>query len=80
MFGDFDTAVIFENVHFLLEGMQLTLVLTVVAILGGLLLGTLLALAPARRSWPSHARSSFWKHNVSHGYCWSVRQLRRVKS
>ena len=45
MFGDFDTAVIFENVHFLLEGMQLTLVLTVAAILGGLLLGTLLALA-----------------------------------
>ena len=45
MFGDFDTAVIIENVHFLLEGMQLTLVLTVVAILGGLLLGTLLALA-----------------------------------
>jgi glutamate/aspartate transport system permease protein len=45
MFGDFDTTVIFENVHFLLEGMQLTLVLTVVAILGGLLLGTLLALA-----------------------------------
>jgi glutamate/aspartate transport system permease protein len=45
MFGDFDTAVVFDNQHFLLEGMQLTLVLTVVAILGGLLLGTLLALA-----------------------------------
>ena len=35
MFGDFDTAVVFDNIHFLLEGMQLTLVLTVVAILGG---------------------------------------------
>jgi glutamate/aspartate transport system permease protein len=45
MFGDFDTTVIFDNLHFLLEGMQLTLVLTVAAILGGLLLGTLLALA-----------------------------------
>ena len=45
MVGDFETAVVFDNVHFLLEGMQLTLVLTVVAILGGLLLGTLLALA-----------------------------------
>jgi glutamate/aspartate transport system permease protein len=45
MFGDFDTAVVFDNLHFLLEGLQLTLVLTVVAILGGLLLGTLLALA-----------------------------------
>jgi len=45
MFGDFDTAVIFDNLHFLLEGMQLTLLLTVIAILGGLLLGTLLALA-----------------------------------
>jgi glutamate/aspartate transport system permease protein len=45
MFGDFDTTVIFDNLHFLLEGMQLTLILTVAAILGGLLLGTLLALA-----------------------------------
>jgi len=45
MFGEFDTAVIFENLNFLIEGMQLTLVLTLVAILGGLLLGTLLALA-----------------------------------
>ncbi len=45
MFSEFDTGVIFANVHFLLEGMQLTLILTVIAILGGLLLGTLLALA-----------------------------------
>jgi glutamate/aspartate transport system permease protein len=45
MFGDFDTGVIFENWHFLLEGMQTTLLLTVIAIGGGLVLGTLLALA-----------------------------------
>jgi len=45
VFGDFDTAVIFDNFHFLLEGMQTTLLLTLVAICGGLVLGTLLALA-----------------------------------
>jgi len=45
VFGDFDTSVIFDNLHFLLEGMQLTLILTVIAIIGGLLLGTMLALA-----------------------------------
>ena len=45
MFGDFDTGVILDNFHFLLEGMQTTLLLTLVAIIGGLVLGTLLALA-----------------------------------
>ena len=45
MFGDFDTGVIFDNLNFLIEGMQLTLILTVIAIGGGLVLGTLLALA-----------------------------------
>jgi len=45
VFGDFDTGVIFDNLHFLIEGMQLTLILTVIAIGGGLVLGTLLALA-----------------------------------
>jgi glutamate/aspartate transport system permease protein len=45
MFGNFDTSVIFQNGHFLLEGMQTTLLLTVIAIGGGLVLGTLLALA-----------------------------------
>ncbi len=45
MFGEFDTGVIFDNLHFLIEGMQLTLILTVIAIGGGLVLGTLLALA-----------------------------------
>ncbi|MDH3220886.1 MAG: amino acid ABC transporter permease [Gammaproteobacteria bacterium] len=45
MFGEFDTGVISDNLHFLIEGMQTTLVLTVIAICGGLVLGTLLALA-----------------------------------
>ena len=45
MFGNFDFKVIFDNLHFLFEGMQTTFLLTIVAILGGLFLGTLLALA-----------------------------------
>jgi len=45
MFDEFDYSVVFDNLHFLAEGMQTTLVLTLIAIGGGLLLGTLLALA-----------------------------------
>jgi len=45
VFGEFDTGVISDNLHFLIEGMQTTLILTVIAIGGGLVLGTLLALA-----------------------------------
>ncbi len=45
MFGEFDYSVVFDNLNFLVEGMQTTLVLTLIAIGGGLLLGTLLALA-----------------------------------
>ena len=44
MFSGFDFEIIVKSVPFLLEGMGLTLLLTVFAILGGLLLGTLLAL------------------------------------
>lgn len=44
MFKNFDWGVIERALPFLLEGMQLTLELTVVAILGGILFGTLLAL------------------------------------
>ena len=36
MFGEFDTSVIFDNMHFLIEGMKLTLILTLIAIGGGL--------------------------------------------
>jgi len=42
---EFDYHVVFHSIPFLAEGMVLTLVLTVLAISGGLLLGTLLALA-----------------------------------
>ena len=51
MFGQFDTNVILENLHFLIEGMQLTLLLTIAAICGGLVLGTLLALARLSGFW-----------------------------
>lgn len=45
MFKDFDYAVVIESIPFLWEGMQLTFLLTVLAIGGGLLLGTVLALS-----------------------------------
>jgi len=45
VFDEFDYSVVFDNLNFLVEGMQTTLVLTLIAIGGGLLLGTLLALA-----------------------------------
>lgn len=43
--GDFDFGVIFDNLPFLLKGMQTTLLLTALAMFGGIVLGTLLALA-----------------------------------
>lgn len=43
--GDFDFSVIFDNMPFLLKGMQTTLLLTALAMFGGIVLGTLLALA-----------------------------------
>ncbi len=43
--GAFDFDVIFDNIPFLLKGMQTTLLLTVLAMFGGIVLGTLLALA-----------------------------------
>ena len=51
MFDQFDTNVILDNLHFLIEGMQLTLLLTIAAICGGLVLGTLLALARLSGFW-----------------------------
>ena len=42
---DFDFHIVFHSIPFLAQGMGLTLVLTVAAIGGGLVLGTLLALA-----------------------------------
>lgn len=43
--GEFDFSVIFDNMPFLLKGMQTTLLLTALAMFGGIVLGTLLALA-----------------------------------
>jgi glutamate/aspartate transport system permease protein len=44
MFGDFDFQIIITSIPFLLEGMWLTLQLTVSAIVGGLFFGTILAM------------------------------------
>jgi glutamate/aspartate transport system permease protein len=44
MFGGFDYQIIIENIPFLWEGMQVTFLLTVLAICGGILGGTILAL------------------------------------
>ncbi len=45
MFDDFDYQVIIDSIPFLWEGLQLTFLLTFLAIIGGLFLGVLLALA-----------------------------------
>ena len=42
--GDFDVSVILNNLPFLWEGLQLSLLLTALAIVGGIVLGTFLAL------------------------------------
>ncbi len=44
MFNDFDYQVVIDSIPFLWEGMTLTFLLTALAIVGGLFLGTLLAL------------------------------------
>ncbi len=43
--SDFDFGVILQNLPFLWEGLQLSLLLTFLAVIGGIVLGTLLALA-----------------------------------
>ena len=43
--GGFDFTVILDNLPFLWKGMQMTLLLTALAMAGGIVLGTLLALA-----------------------------------
>ena len=45
MTDDFDFQVVIDSIPFLWEGMQLTFLLTFLAISGGLFLGVLLALA-----------------------------------
>jgi glutamate/aspartate transport system permease protein len=45
VFANFDYQVVVENIPFLWQGMQTTFLLTIVAICGGIILGTLLALS-----------------------------------
>ncbi len=52
MFRDFDFQVIFGNLDILWDGMLITLLLTAVAIVGGILLGTMLALMRLSRFTP----------------------------
>lgn len=42
--GDFDFAIIYDNIPFLFEGMKTTLLLTALAIVGGIIIGTALAI------------------------------------
>ncbi len=57
MMGSFDVSVILKSLPFLWEGLQLSLFLTFLALVGGILFGTLLALMRlsgfALLSWPS---------------------------
>ena len=50
--GDFDFNVIIDSLPFLWQGLQLSLFLTFLAIVGGIILGTLLALARLSGIWP----------------------------
>lgn len=52
MFADFDFRVIYDNLDILWDGMLITLLLTAVAIVGGIFLGTVLALMRLSRSGP----------------------------
>ena len=57
---DFDFAIIVKSIPFLLEGMWLSLLLTLLAILGGLALGVLLALCRlAPYKWLSFAAGTY---------------------
>ncbi|MDH4260478.1 MAG: amino acid ABC transporter permease [Gammaproteobacteria bacterium] len=60
MVGRFDFTVIFSNLDILWNGMLITLLLTVVAIVGGILLGTILALMRLSRfKLPAYAAGRF---------------------
>lgn len=57
---DFDFAIIIKSIPFLLEGMGLTLLLTVIAIVGGVFLGTALALCRlSPYKWLSFAAATY---------------------
>ena len=50
--GDFDFSIIAANWHFLAEGLRYTIQVTLTAMTGGILLGTLLALMRLSALWP----------------------------
>lgn len=63
--GDFDYAVIFNNLPFLWQGLQVTFLLTFLAVVGGILLGTILAIIRFARipvlSWIAAAYVNFFR-------------------
>lgn len=63
--GDFDFKVIIDNLPFLLDGMKITLLLTALAILGGIFFGTILALVRIAKipvlSWVAAAYVNFFR-------------------
>jgi len=60
MFGGFDYQIVIDNIPFLWEGMQVTFLLTVLAICGGILGGTILALCRLSPfGWLSFASGSY---------------------
>jgi glutamate/aspartate transport system permease protein len=63
MHGDFDFSVLVDSLPFLWTGLQFTVKLTVVAMLGGIALGTLLALARLSPIAPL-AKAATWYVNI----------------
>ena len=63
MHGDFDFSVLVDSLPFLWTGLQFTLKLTIVAMLGGIALGTLLALARLSPIAPL-AKAATWYVNI----------------
>ena len=63
--GDFDFAVIYNNIPFLFEGMKTTLLLTVAAVIGGIVIGTVLAIIRLANvpvlSWIAAAYVNFFR-------------------
>jgi len=58
MSSDFDFGVIYEAIPFLFSGMGITLLLTIVAIIGGIIIGTLLALMKLSPFFPPSEKCS----------------------
>ena len=62
---DFDYDIIWSNLPFLWEGMKVTLLLTFLALVGGLLLGTVLALIRVAKipilAWVAAAYVNFFR-------------------